>query len=215
MRAIEIFLVLQLLLPPKVVIGPLGQVGSPATLWALLCLLWYLWSVVTGRLPVGRGRQPVRWALLILLSTWSLSYVAMIIRLAPTLEQNGADALLVHLVAWTAICLIAADGLGSFDDVLRVCKVLVALVAAVSVIGMLQFVGFNSVVDLLTSLPGTTVNGALSSVETRGSFNRVAGTMTHPIEFAMRRGPHAAHRRSRSCRGSTRRTGGGGRSRPA
>jgi hypothetical protein len=181
--AVEVFVALQLLLPSKLTVGPLGQVGTPATIWGLLCLLWYGLSVLSPSSGLCRGRQPVRYAFGFLLVTWLFSYLALNARLAPAIEQTGSQATIFRLLGWIGVGLLAADGLRSVDELLRLSRFLVGMVAIVATVAMLQFVNVD-VVDPLTRLPGFTIVGDLTSTAQRGSFNRVAGTTGHPIEFA-------------------------------
>ncbi len=183
LHALEIFVVLQLLLPTKLVVEPIGQVGSPATLWGFACLIWYSFALLYRTSGLRRGRQPVRWAILILLTVWLLSYLAMLARMAPAAESATADAALLHFLAWTGIALLAADGLGSVEQLFKLCRFIVGATVVVSAVAILQFLGLNLVPEI-TGLPGFAVSGVITSVTSRGSFARVAGTTTHPIEFA-------------------------------
>jgi O-antigen ligase len=183
LHALEIFVVLQLLLPTKLVVEPIGQVGSPATLWGLACLVWYAFALLYRDSGLRRGRQPVRWAILILLIVWLLSYLAMLARMAPAAESATADAALLHFLAWAGIALLAADGLRSVEQLFELCRFIVGATVVVAAVAILQFLGLNLVPEV-TGLPGFAVSGVITSVTSRGSFARVAGTTTHPIEFA-------------------------------
>ncbi len=183
LHALEVFVALQLVVPTKLVVAPIGQVGSPATLWGFLCLLWYGLSLLYRDSGLRRGRQPVRWAILVVLIVWLLSYIAMLARVAPAAENATADAALLHFLSWTGIALLAADGLGSVEQLYKLARFIVATTAIVSLVAIIQFLGQNLVAEV-TNLPGFEVSGALTSVTSRGAFARVAGTTTHPIEFA-------------------------------
>jgi O-antigen ligase len=183
LHALEIFVALQLVVPTKLVVAPIGQVGSPATLWAFLCLLWYGFGLLYRDSGLRRGRQPVRWAILILLVVWLLSYLAMMARVAPAAETATADAALLHFLAWTGVALLAADGLRSVEQLFKLTRFIVATSVIVSVVAMIQFLGQDLVAEV-TNLPGFEISGVITSVTSRGAFSRVAGTTTHPIEFA-------------------------------
>ena len=82
------------------------------------------------------------------------------------------------------IGLLAVDGIedrGRLDTLLRR---VVALGTVLAGIGILQFAtGFDPVAHLRP--PGLVAQGLLDSIDVRSSFNRVAGTARHPIEFGM------------------------------
>jgi O-antigen ligase len=183
LHALEIFVVLQLVFPTKLVVESFGQVGSPATLWGFVCLIWYGLALLYRDSGLRRGRQPVRWGILVLLIMWLVSYIFMLARTAPAAENATADAALLHFLSWAGVALLAADGLGSVEQLFKLCKFIVATTAVVCVVAVLQFLG-QDLVPEISSLPGFTISGSITSVTTRGAFSRVAGTTTHPIEFA-------------------------------
>ncbi len=183
LRALEVFVVLRFAFPAKLVIGPLGQIGSPATIWGLLCLLWYLSALVWRDSGLERGRQPLRWCFAFVLCAWLLSYGVIPLRLAESFEQSGADVELIQMLSMVGIGLLAADGLRSRDQVVKLLRFTVIVAAFSSLVALAQFAGTDPV-TWITSLPGFKVSGDLASVQARGSFNRSAGTTSHPIEFA-------------------------------
>lgn len=182
--ALGVFVILRFTVPSNLTLGPLGQLGSPATIWGLLCLLWYATALLWRGSGVHRGRQPLHWAVLLLISAWLLSYALLPLRFPDTFERNGADRDIIQMLSMVGIALLAADGLENRAQIRKLCRFMCWVWGYACVVALLQFIGIN-LVEWVTRLPGVNISGTLSSVEQRGAFNRAAGTTTHPIEFAV------------------------------
>ncbi|WP_226924381.1 O-antigen ligase family protein [Georgenia satyanarayanai] len=179
------FLVLQFLIPARLVIGGLGSVGRPSV--AVGILLAFLWCVSMRRpqrLPAGR--QPVRWLLAGYLAVQLVGYAVGYDRLLPQIEANSADRWLIFNVAMVGVALAVADGLVTRRQLDTLLRTLVTLAAAMATVGILQFF---RVVDLtrFIRIPGLRHNSTLIGVGARGDgdFARVAGTANHYIEFGV------------------------------
>lgn len=180
-----VFLLLQFLIPARLVIGGLGAVGRPSV--AVGILLAFLWCV-SMRLPdrSPAGRQPVRWLLAGYLAVQLVGYAVGYDRLLPQIEANSADRWLIFTVAMVGVALAVADGLVTRRELDVLLRTLVALTAVMACVGILQFM---RVVDLTQyiRIPGLRHNSALIGVSARGDgdFARVAGTANHYIEFGV------------------------------
>lgn len=179
------FLLLQFLIPARLVIGGLGAVGRPSV--AVGILLAFLWCVSMRRphrLPAGR--QPVRWLLAGYLAVQLIGYAVGYDRLLPQVEANAADRWLIFMVAMVGVALAVTDGLITRRQLDTLLRTLVALAAAMASVGILQFF---RIVDLTQyiRIPGLRHNSALIGVGARGDgdFARVAGTANHYIEFGV------------------------------
>lgn len=198
---------LLLCIPAQLVIRPLGAVGSPASLWGIGALIWWILITLRGQNPV-RGLTGLRvgFGLLTLAvlagyaagnaSGW---YAPPSIRqvtdefwtLLPTTVSevtttmiSGADRGLLAFAGWLGILMLTADGLRSRADLDLVLRWLVRFGAFVAVLGIVQyFFGFD--IAGLFQLPGLTANSDFGAVDSRSVVNRVVATATHPIEFGV------------------------------
>jgi O-antigen ligase len=181
---LSVFALVLTLLPARYVLGALGAAGTPAGVMAVLCLLWYLFAILTPRTTPLRGRQPLRPVILLFCGAILASYAVTMTRSLPTLELNAADRGLIFLAGWAGIALLAADGIGSLErlDVLR--GRLVAGGAFMAVLGMTQFFTGLDLARYL-AIPGLSSGSSYTSLLTREEFNRPMATATHPIEFGV------------------------------
>ncbi|WP_146237520.1 O-antigen ligase family protein [Georgenia satyanarayanai] len=180
-----VFLVLQFLIPARLVIGGLGSVGRPSVaVGILLAFLWCVWMRRPQRLP--GGRQPVRWLLAAYLVVQLIGYAVGYDRLLPQVEANAAGRWLIFSIAMVGVALAVTDGLVSRRQLDTLLHTLVGLAAAMASVGILQFF---RIVDLTRyiRIPGLRHNSALIGVGARGDgeFARVAGTANHYIEFGV------------------------------
>ncbi|HEY8524091.1 MAG TPA: O-antigen ligase family protein [Acidimicrobiales bacterium] len=170
------------LVPPTHIIGPLGAIGTPATVVALLALLLWGVAVLTPG-ELARTVVPVRVVMGLLVGTVSLGYAVLHVRAVPGVELLSSDRALLQVLSWAGVALLAAEGLRDRDEVTRVLRTLVAAVAVMAVIGFLQFRSGVDLAVLANRIPGLTENNELVSIQDREGFRRPAGTATHPIEF--------------------------------
>src|SRR3954464_14652360 len=97
--ALLVYLILLLALPQQLIIAPLGFTGSPATVWGLVCFMWWVWFHINRARRVAEPRA-ARGAALLLLATVLLSYTrAMTAPLAPD-ELSVADGGLLRVFSW-------------------------------------------------------------------------------------------------------------------
>lgn len=175
------YLVLLLAIPQQLVVGPLGFAGSPATIWGLVCLLWWVWFHVHR---VDRVREPraVRWLAVGLLAAVLLSYTrAMSFPMAGD-EVSVADAGVLRVMSWLGVLLLAADGVQGVKNWWRVLEWIVGLSALLALLALVQAVTGQTWVDRI-SVPGLTVNAPIVLTDAREGLIRPVGTATHAIEF--------------------------------
>jgi polysaccharide biosynthesis protein PslJ len=182
-RIVRVYAVLLVLVPPTHIVGPLGAVGTPATVVGVVALL--LWGVAVlapgGSLP--RTAVPVRVVMGLLVGVVLVAYAVLHVRPVPGPEVLGSDRMVVQVLSWAGIALLAAEGLRDRTELGRVLRALCAAVAAMAVVGFLQFRAGTDLAGWADRVPGLHANAELVSIQDREGFRRPAGTATHPIEF--------------------------------
>lgn len=182
--AVTVFLVLLVGIPARLVFSPLGAAGTPANMWGLVLLIWW----IAHRLIPGRATrtfQPVRLAIQFLGLAALLSYSAAFFRPIDIVEIFAADRGLIALAAWSGVALVVADGIVTRARLRRLVERVVSAGSVLAGIGVMQF--FTSIdIRPWYHIPFLTVNGDFVLVElnSRSGFNRVSGTANHPIEFS-------------------------------
>ncbi|MQY03467.1 O-antigen ligase family protein [Actinomadura macrotermitis] len=181
---LSVFVVALLVLPARYVLGPLGAAGTPAGVMAVLCLLWYLSSLITPSTTPIRGPQPVRSVMLLFFAAMLATYTVNMGRNLPSLEANGLDRGMIMVAGWIGVALLAADGIPRLDRLEDIRRRMVVLTAGVAVLGLVQFfTGFDLAEHM--AVPGLEANRSFSSVLARDGFNRPMATATHPIELGV------------------------------
>ncbi|MGW5363355.1 O-antigen ligase family protein [Actinopolymorpha pittospori] len=181
--AVLVFLIF--VMPSMLVFKPLGSSATPATLLGMgLFVLWCAWRAI-GEPPLPARTTPAHWLLLTFAAAILMSYALMhTMADRQPLEIRGADRGLMLLIGWSGILLYCADRLRRWNDVTFVVRVLVAAGACVAVIGLLQYAfGFDLAQYL--QLPGLEPRSDLGYIGDRGGLRRVAGPMSHPIEYGV------------------------------
>jgi len=177
------YVVLVVLIPPTYIIGPLGAVGTPATVLALGALVLWGIAVVTPGDYLCRTVVPVRVVTVLLIGTMFVSYALAHMHYIPAVELLASDRAMLQALSWVGIGLLAAEGLRDRDEVYRVLRTLVAVVAIMAMVGLLQFRFGTDLAAWVGRIPGLHANTDLVSIQDRSGFRRPAGTATHPIEF--------------------------------
>jgi O-antigen ligase len=182
-RIIQLYVVLLVLIPPTEIIGPLGAAGTPATVIGFVALLQWTVAAITPGEGLARTVVPVRVVLGLLVATFMGRYALMHVWYAPSEAVSGSDVYLLRILSWAGVALLAAEGLQDRVEIKRVLRTLVAVVAAMAVIGFLQFRAGIDLTTYLRQIPGLQENADLITIQARGAFRRPSGTATHPIEF--------------------------------
>lgn len=200
-----IYAVMLLLIPTRLIVGPIGAPGTPANLFAIAGLLWWICAVLGGMGHV-RGLTPLRAAFgafvaLVLISYaaghirgWSqpadihqrsdrLWEEANVLQVTETVA-SAADRGLLALAGWAGILLLTSEGIRTWRELDRVITWTVRAAGVVATMGVLQyFTGMN--VAALIRIPGlqglTNFGNALS----RSELNRIVSTSAHPIELGV------------------------------
>lgn len=218
-RFLMIFCGLLYLIPAPLIVRPIGAAGTPAALWAMTGLLWWL-CARSGGLIRGSERNPVAFALGVFVLAVLASYAwAMttgwyspagiqgstddlydLVLASPqqlrTVMLNAADRGLLELAAWVGIVLMCLAALRSWEAIDRLMRWIVCLASVVAFIGLIEFfTGWN--ISGLIRIPGLVANSEFGGVQERSVLRRVAATATHPIEFGVVMGacfPFGIHR---------------------
>jgi O-antigen ligase len=178
------FVVLQFVLPSRLVLNYLPLSLSAASLVALgLGVLW-LCTQLTTTLGAAKGRSPVRTMLFAYVGVLLASYFHAASGHLPQDERKSGDHAMVIVFALVFVAMVVCDGVRSRDRVYFLLRVIVICGAAVAVVGVLQFL-FNYDLTPHLRLPGMHFVTDDSSVGARDGLRRVAGTTAHPIEFGV------------------------------
>lgn len=204
--AIIVYCLLLLCIPSQLIVGPIGAPGTPANLWGILALIWWVCATLGGINPAGRS--PVRTALAVLAIAVLSSYAAAMIHgwyappdihgltdevydLVPTTVSaltdkmiSAADRGLLSFAGWSGIVLLTVDGIRSWRDLQLLFDCLAWAAAFVGILGIIQF--FTGVdIASFFRIPGLVANSDFGIVDSRSVLRRVAGTAVHPIEFGV------------------------------
>ncbi|MGB8650519.1 MAG: O-antigen ligase family protein [Mycobacteriales bacterium] len=178
------YLVLLVLLPSRLVVGPLGAVGTPAAVVAAGSALWWASSRAVPHLGGSLGRQPVRIVLSVFFTVLLTGYAAGMLRPLLPVEARAADRLMLASVGWIGVALLCADGVSDRSRLEVLLRRLVLLGAVLAVVGIVEFV-FGIQVAQRIHVPGLRANFPVEGILSRAGFRRVAGTALHPIEFGV------------------------------
>lgn len=180
--ALTIFLVALIVIPSSLIVGPLGQAGTPAQVIGMITFAVWLVAAI-GTAPRGRRpREPIRIFAWLFTVAVGISYVAANSRAMFSAEARSADAGLLLICSWMGILLLAMDRIPSRERLDVLLRRLAVLAGALATLGLLQFATKEPFTNYL-QIPGLTQNASLSSLYGRGGLTRPAGTAVHPIEF--------------------------------
>jgi O-antigen ligase len=171
-------------IPANLTVAALGSVGTPALLFGLLALVWWIGAQMSRSFATLSPAQPVRLAALGFSLAVVASYVAAAVRPIETLELNAADRGLLLTASWLGIVLLTADGVTTVKRLEEALRLLVLAGGIVALLGIVQFYTSSAIVDAI-QIPGLSVHKQIVSIFDRGGFNRVSGTATSPIEFGV------------------------------
>lgn len=182
LTVLTIYLALLLLVPAPMVFSAMGQVGGPATVLALGCLVWWGWDRLNRSSARGRGGAPVRNAALVLLLAVLLAYAHSAGLPLPPEERTSADSGLLRMAGFVGLVCVAADGIARREQIWSLLRRWTVLCGLLSVLVFVQIATGQVWVDQL-SVPGLTSPEGLA-VQQRGAIIRPSGTATHPIELS-------------------------------
>jgi O-antigen ligase len=180
-RVLSVYVVLLLLVPSTIVVPGVGAAGTAANMWALVALLWYIATWLSGRITSAPGTRAPRLAFLLFAVCALLSYVALAQRGASGLELKAGDRSLIQLVVWAAIVVIASAGIRNYGRLDQLMRLLVACGSIVAAIGIFEFITGIDLVAYI-QIPGMTTSGGGGLMQ-RGDFVRPTSTTVQPLEF--------------------------------
>ena len=172
-------------IPSDTVIKAIGAGGYAAALIGMFAFAAYLTVTLLGLHNPLAQRHPIRAVLILLWLSVLASYVLMDRTAMTVPELASADRLLMQLAVITGVALIAADFLGSLDDVRRVLRVISWGGAFCGAVAGLQFWLSLDLSTYLRELPGFSLNVNDTAILARGGLNRVSGTSIYPIELGV------------------------------
>ncbi|NEA65225.1 O-antigen ligase family protein [Streptomyces sp. SID12488] len=176
------YLALAFFVPSNLTLPALGGVGTPANVFALLGLLWYLATWLGGRIRPAEGTRLPRVAMCLLAMAVLLSYLADASRDSSHEEVLGADRGLIGLGVWVALVVLTSAGIQERSRLETLMRRLVVLGTVVALIGYYDFFAATNIADSI-HIPGLQSSTAGISAMDRGSFTRPRSTTAHPLEF--------------------------------
>ncbi len=179
-----IYIAALMFIPANLTVAALGSVGTPALLFGLLALIWWIGAQMSRAYATLSPAQPVRLAAVGFTLAVVASYVAAMVRPIAALEINAADRGLLLTASWLGIVLLTSDGVTTVARLEQALRLLVLAGGIVAVLGIVQFYTSSAIVDVI-QIPGLTMHKQIVSIFDRGGFNRVSGTATSPIEFGV------------------------------
>lgn len=185
LRFAKWFIVLAVLVPSRLVIGPLGALGAPANLLGLAGLLWWVADSLKRRPTRAQGPQPARLAMLAFLGAWLIGCIGGLARVMAPVEHRSLDRSMLFVLSWTGVALVVADGLRTRQQLGAVIRFLCSCAVFMAVVALFQFKLGWDYTEWVSRIPGLRVNGDLVPIIARSSFRRVSGTAIHPIEYGV------------------------------
>ncbi|RIW49945.1 O-antigen ligase domain-containing protein [Micromonospora endophytica] len=179
---LSLLLCLLMLIPAKLIVPNMTDLGRPALIIAVLMSAWWVLVRFNPRLPMV-GPQPLRWVVLLYVLWATVSYAVGFLRGLTTMEANSADRAMLYVAAFAGVVLVVADGLPNWDRFRLVFQVFVWCAGFMALVGLLQFVLWTDVTVYLM-VPGLEPKGFVPGFEVRGAGVRVASTTLHYIEFS-------------------------------
>lgn len=179
---LTVYLVLAFFVPSNLALPALGGVGTPANVFALLGLLWYLATWLGGRILPAPGTRLVRIAMCVLGTAVLMAYIADSMRESSHQEVLGADRGLIGFLVWVSLVVLTSAGVqerGRLDVLMRRLVVMGTVVAA---IGYYDFFSATNIADSI-HIPGLQTSVAQVTAMDRGSFTRPRSTTAQPLEF--------------------------------
>ncbi|MFE3632758.1 O-antigen ligase family protein [Streptomyces sp. NPDC059168] len=179
---LTVYLALAFFIPSNLALPALGGVGTPANVFALLGLLWYLATWLGGRVLPAPGTRLARVAMCVLGLAVLAAYVSDAGRESSHAEVLGADRGLIGFLVWVSLVVLTSAGVqerARLDVLMRRVVVMGSVVAA---IGFYDFFSGTNIADSI-HIPGLQTSVAQVSVMDRGAFTRPRATTAQPLEF--------------------------------
>jgi O-antigen ligase len=187
---LQVFAATVMVFPSDEVLKAVGAGGYVAALVSYCLFLAWVAAMLFGQHNPFEHRSPVRIPLCTLWLVSLASYVLMNRGMLTSAELESGDRWLMQLAGISGVILVASECLRSIEDVNRVLRVLTWGGAFCGVVAAMQFWLKLDITHYL-HLPGFSLNQAATGnagIGSRGSFNRVPGTATDPIELGVTAG---------------------------
>ena len=204
---IAVYVFLLLCIPSQLIIRPIGSPGTPANLWGIFCLLWWVVATLGGQNRV-HGWTPTRTTFGLLALAVLTSYAAgtatgwyapanihqetdelwTLVMVQPDAMNekiiSAADRGLLSFMGWAGVVLLTCEGLRGWRDLELIVTWLSRFGGFVAALGIIQYFTGIDIAALFT-IPGLSANSEFGEVTTRSVVNRVSSTAVHPIEFGV------------------------------
>lgn len=202
-----VYAVLLICIPSQLILGPLGAAGTPANLWGVAALLWWVCATAAGT-GQTRGFTPVRMIVGLLSLSVIISYITATLHgwYAPTDVRQATDELwtlvpvtlddlgstmikaadrgMLSFAGWAGIALLVSDGVRSWSDLRKLASWVSWLGAFLAALGIIQYFTKLDIAHLF-QIPGLVANSEFGQVGSRSILSRVSGTAVHPIEYGV------------------------------
>ena len=179
------YLVLVEFVPSGWVLPSFGDVGTPANIFALVALIWYIASWLAGRVRPAPGTGAVRVAMWVFGAAIVLAYLALAAsdRQAAALEIQAADRGLIGFAAWIGVVVIASAGIRDLDDLQLLLRRAVVYGSFVGALGIVEFFTSSNLLARV-HIPGLRASSLVSSLMTRGAYIRPSSNREASTEWA-------------------------------
>jgi O-Antigen ligase len=181
---LAIFVVLQFVLPSRLVLNGIPLQLSAPTLVALLLGALWLCTQLTTTLGAAKGRNPVRTALFAYAIVLFASYGSSSAGYLPPDERKLGAHTMVTVFALIFLGLTACDGVRSRERIYFLLRVIVVCGGFVGLVGILQYLLSYDLTPHLRP-PGMSFSSLDPGIGTRDGRNRASGTTANPIEFGV------------------------------
>ncbi|MFJ3670766.1 O-antigen ligase family protein [Streptomyces sp. NPDC090106] len=179
---LTVYLVLAFFIPSNLALPALGGVGTPANVFALLGLLWYLATWLGGRILPAPGTRTPRVTMCLLGFAVLAAYIADALRESSKQEILGADRGLIGFLVWLSLVVLTSAAVQERPRLDVLMRRVVILGAVVAAIGFYDFFAATNIADSI-HIPGLQTSVAQVDVMDRGSFTRPRSTTAQPLEF--------------------------------
>jgi hypothetical protein len=177
------YMALAFFVPSNLDLPALGGVGTPANVFALTGLLWYVASWLTGRVAPAPGTRGPRLVMCLLAAAVLMAYVSDGARSASHEEVLAADRGLIGLLVWVSLVVLTTAGIHERSRLDTLMRRLVVMASVVAALGYYDFFTATNIADSI-HIPG--LQSSVAGVRTldRGSFVRPRSTTAQSLEFA-------------------------------
>lgn len=176
------YMALAFFIPSNLDLPALGGVGTPANVFALLGLLWYLASWLTGRVTPAPGTRGPRVVMCLLAAAVLMAYVADATRGSSHEEVLAADRGVIGLLVWVSLVVLVSAGVHERERLDTLLRRMIVMATVVAVIGYYDFFTATNIADSIR-IPG--LHSSVAGIRTldRGSFVRPRSTTAQALEF--------------------------------